>query len=129
MNNCYCGRPASYALCCGKIHEDITTAITAEDLMRSRYSAFAMANGDYLMKSHHASTRPSPKEKKSLVRWATSVNWIQLEVLQTSKGTRKDTEGTVEFKAFYYEDGRMQMIHEHSRFAKEQGYWVYVGVV
>ena len=126
MSNCYCGRPKTYALCCGQVHEDITNAITAEDLMRSRYSAFVLAKGDYLIKSHHTSTRPSSKEKKSIVKWAKSVDWVKLDVLQTTKGTSEDTEGTVEFKAFFYEDGSLQMIHEHSRFTKEQGYWVYL---
>ncbi|WP_282087092.1 YchJ family protein [Aquimarina algiphila] len=129
MDNCHCGRPTAYPSCCGKIHHDITTALTAEDLMRSRYSAFVLAKGDYLIKSHHSSTRPSRKEKKSIVRWAKSVNWVKLEVLQTSKGAPQDTKGTVEFKAFYYDDTGMQMIYEHSKFIKEYGYWVYVGVV
>ncbi|WP_109438605.1 YchJ family protein [Aquimarina sp. AU119] len=129
MNNCHCGRPMTYTSCCGKIHQDITTALTAEDLMRSRYSAFVVAKGDYLIKSHHSSTRPSLKEKKSIVRWAKSVNWVKLEVLQTSKGAPQDTKGTVEFKAFYYDDTGIQMIYEHSKFIKEHGYWVYVGVV
>ncbi len=129
MNNCYCGRPTSYASCCKKIHDDITTAATAEDLMRSRYSAFVLAKGDYLQKSHHSTTRPSSKEKKSIIQWATSVNWMKLEVLHTSKGTPQDTEGTVAFKAFYYDHEGMQMIHEHSMFTKEQGHWVYLGVV
>lgn len=129
MNNCHCGRPMAYPSCCGKIHQNITTALTAEDLMRSRYSAFVLAKGDYLMKSYHSTTRPSSKEKKSIVCWAKSVNWVKLEVLHISKGTSQDTEGTVEFKAFYYDNTGMQMIHEHSRFTKEQGYWVYIGEV
>ncbi len=129
MNNCYCGRTVLYTSCCGKIHQDITTAATAEDLMRSRYSAFVLAKGDYLMRSHHSTTRPSSKEKKDIVRWTKSVNWMKLEVLHTSKGTPQDTEGSVEFKAFYYDDKGMQMIHEHSAFTKEQGHWVYVGEV
>ncbi len=97
--------------------------------MRSRYSAFVLAEGDYLLKSHHSTTRPSSKEKKSIVRWAKSVQWVKLEVLHTAKGTSQDTEGTVEFKAFYYDQDGLQMIHEHSKFTKEQGYWVYVGEV
>ncbi|GAA4278592.1 YchJ family protein [Aquimarina mytili] len=129
MTSCYCGRAISYASCCGKIHEDITSVATAEDLMRSRYSAFVLAKGDYLQKSHHSTTRPSSKEKKSIVCWAKSVQWVKLEVLHTSEGMPKDTKGTVAFKAFYYEQGALQVIHEHSMFTKEHGYWVYVGEV
>ncbi len=128
-NNCYCGNATSYTSCCEAIHLNKVIATTAESLMRSRYSAFVIANGDYLVKSHHHTTRPSNKEKKSMVRWAKSVNWIKLEVLQTTGGSTEDTEGTVEFKAFYYEDGRMQMIHEHSKFLKENGHWLYYGEI
>ena len=128
MTNCYCGRPETYNTCCGVIHKGNTKIATAEDLMRSRYSAFVLANGDYLMKSHHTSTRPL-KEKKSIVQWAKSVKWVKLEVLNTIKGSKSDEEGTVEFKAFYFENGTLEVIHENSRFVKENDQWVYLGVV
>nr|WP_298539846.1 YchJ family metal-binding protein [uncultured Aquimarina sp.] len=125
-SKCYCGRLQGYDVCCGSVHKDITQALVAEDLMRSRYTAFVLANGDYLMKSHHSSTRPI-KEKKSIVKWAKSVKWIKLEVLHTSKGLASDEEGTVEFKAFYFENGTLEVIHENSAFVKENGHWVYLG--
>ena len=59
---------------------------TAQQLMRSRYSAFVLANGDYLMETHHSSTRPI-KEKKAIVKWAKSVQWIKLEIVETTKGS------------------------------------------
>ncbi len=127
MSKCYCGRSQSYDTCCGRIHTDITLVTTAEDLMRSRYSAFVLARGEYLMKSHHSTTRPPLKEKKSIVKWANSVKWVKLEVLNTSKGAESDEEGTVEFKAFYFENGALEVIHENSQFVKENGYWVYMG--
>jgi len=58
---------------------------TAEQLMRSRYSAFVLGNVEYLQKSHHSSKRPSHKEAREIKEWATSVNWIKLEVLRTVK--------------------------------------------
>lgn len=126
MNSCYCGNTTSYANCCGRIHQDINLAKTAEALMRSRYSAFAMADGDYLMESHHFSTRPL-KEKKEIIKWAKSVEWIKLEVLNTSKGLENDTKGTVAFKAFFYENNSVQILHENSSFIRENGHWVYLG--
>ncbi|AXT55272.1 Sec-C motif domain protein [Aquimarina sp. MMG015] len=126
MNKCYCGKDKSYNNCCGTVHKDILKASTAEDLMRSRYSAFVLTNGDYLMKSHHSTTRPL-KEKKSIVTWAKSVNWVKLEVLNTTDGLEYDMKGTVEFKAFYFEKNKIECIHENSAFIKENGYWVYLG--
>jgi len=128
ISKCYCGKLREYDSCCERIHKDIMKAITAEDLMRSRYSAFVLANGDYLMKSHHSSTRPL-REKKSIVAWAKSVKWIKLEVLQTTKGLESDEEGTVAFKAFYFENGALEVIQENSRFVKENSCWMYLGEV
>ncbi|MCL4157034.1 UNVERIFIED_CONTAM: hypothetical protein GTU68_053260 [Idotea baltica] len=95
--------------------------------MRSRYSAFVLANGDYLMDSHHASTRPT-KEKKAIVKWAKSVEWIKLEVLETTKGKETDNEGIVTFKAYFYEKGKVDIIYEKSAFVKENGNWFYLGL-
>lgn len=125
--NCYCGNTILYSECCGKIHHNIHQALTAEQLMRSRYSAFVLANGDYLMQSHHSSTRPI-KEKKEIVKWAKSVQWIKLEVLETSKGKPDDTDGIVTFNAYFYEKGKVDIIHEKSAFLKENNHWTYLGL-
>ncbi len=124
--NCPCGYPKAYADCCGRIHSDITAAHTAEQLMRSRYSAFVLAKGAYLQKSHHATTRPTHQENKALLKWTKSVQWLRLQVLNATKGMQQDQEGTVEFKAFYYENGTLEMIHERSSFVKQHGHWVYL---
>lgn len=94
--------------------------------MRSRYSAFVLANGDYLMQTHHSSTRPT-SEKKAIEKWAKSVSWIRLEILDTTKGLKNDTEGTVTFNAYFYENGKVDVIHEKSAFIKENEIWYYLG--
>ena len=124
---CYCGNLKSYVNCCEKIHKNITNAETAEQLMRSRYSAFVLANGDYLMKSHHSKTRPE-SEKKSIEAWAKSVNWIKLEIVAITKGLKSDTTGTVTFNAYFYEHGEVDIIHEKSTFIKENNHWKYLGI-
>ena len=93
---------------------------SAEELMRSRYSAFVLANIEYLQKSHHSTTRPSKREKKEIEKWTKSVNWLKLEVLNTIRDT-------VEFKAFFMENGAVNVIHENSKFCKQNNHWVYLG--
>ncbi|MBM1105354.1 Sec-C motif domain protein [Aurantibacter crassamenti] len=95
--------------------------------MRSRYSAFVLADGNYLMKSHHSSTRPL-KDKKAIVNWAKSVTWVKLEVIAKTKGKAEDDEGTVTFDAYYYENGKLEVIHEKSAFKKENEHWTYLGL-
>lgn len=96
--------------------------------MRSRYVAFTMANADYLMRSHHSRTRPV-KERQRIKKWAESVQWMGLVIVNTQSGEVSDTIGYVEFKAMYLEDGQMQEIHEKSLFERENQRWVYVSGV
>lgn len=122
MENCPCGNKLPYLKCCGAIHINMALAITAEQLMRSRYTAFTKGMGDYLMKSHHASTRPV-SEKNEIVKWAKSVKWDRLEIILKSKGQQQDEEGIVEFKAYFYTTHfglkRLDCIHEKSKFVKK----------
>lgn len=94
--------------------------------MRSRYTAYTRGDIDYLMRSHHSKTRPAFKERKQIKRWAESVNWVQLIIVNTWNGAENDREGHVEFRAVYMENGQIQQIHEKSLFQKENEKWVYV---
>ena len=120
---CPCNPSKEYADCCKKAHDNILSVTTAEKLMRSRYSAFVIADIEYLQKSHYSKTRPSKREKKEMLQWMKSVTWLKLEVLKTTKGNK---ESTVEFKAFFMENGKINTIHENSIFCKEDKHWVYV---
>jgi SEC-C motif domain protein len=126
VKKCPCGRRNTYPKCCGQKHVDIALALTAEDLMRSRYTAFTKGMGDYLMSSHHSSTRPLER-KLEIVSWANSVKWAQLEIITKSEGGFNDKKGTVEFKAHFKEKGKKTFIHENSTFIRENGHWVYLG--
>ena len=124
---CPCGSSKNYNDCCGIAHNNITHVETAEQLMRSRYTAFTLANDNYLHLSHHSETRPKSKaDRNETVKWAKSITWLKLEVLKTSEGLSSDNFGIVEFKAYYLENGITQIIHEISTFEKENGHWVYV---
>ena len=126
--DCPCGRKKHYVNCYAKSHQNVANAETAEDLMRSRYTAFVLADGDYLMESHHSSTRPSAR-KKELVQWAKSVKWLKLEIINTTAGAENDDEGTVEFKAHFKDRTKPQFIHQNAKFVREYGCWAYLDVV
>jgi SEC-C motif-containing protein len=126
--SCPCGSQEKYQNCCQVFHKDISKVETAQQLMRSRYSAFTKVMGNYLMNSHHSTTRPL-EEKKAIVAWTKSLKWEKLEILNTTKGLKNDTEGTVEFKAYYIQNTEHKCIHENSQFVKENGVWMYLGFV
>jgi len=117
---CPCGAGLPYAECCGPIHRGAATAATAEALMRSRFSAFAVGDADYLLHSWHSSTRPAR------LRLDPGLRWLRLAVLGGDRGGLFDTTGTVRFRAHYREAGRPGTLEEHSRFVREDGRWVYL---
>ncbi|MCW3842060.1 YchJ family protein [Micromonospora yasonensis] len=117
---CPCGGGRPYADCCGPVHRGASTAATAEALMRSRYSAFAVGDADYLLRSWHSSTRPAR------LRLDPGTRWTRLEVVGADRGGLFDSTGTVAFRAHYREAGRPGSIDERSRFVREDGSWVYL---
>lgn len=125
---CPCDPSFDYKDCCEKIHNDISNAKTAEQLMRSRYSAYVLVLADYLILSQHPSTRKT-LNKREIEDWSASQKWVRLNILSKSKGLSTDDEGTVEFIAYFKKGIRNLKIHENSKFLKEEGVWMYVSPV
>jgi len=118
--SCPCGIGLTYAEHCGRLHDGTATAGTAEQLMRSRYSAFAVGDPAYLRATWHSSTRPAHVDLDPRIRWTA------LEVLATTGGTLLAAEGTVEFRAHSVVDRAAGVQHENSRFVREDGQWRYL---
>ncbi len=119
-SRCPCGLGEPYGSCCGRFHRGPATAPTAELLMRSRFSAFAVGDTAYLLKTWHPDTRPGDLELDPVQRWT------YLEILGKTGGGLLQNEGTVEFRAHYRHAGLADSLHEDSRFVREDGQWVYV---
>lgn len=111
---CPCLSGESYEACCGPIHAG-EAAPTAERLMRSRFTAFALGDAAYLLHSWHPSTRPASLELDD-------TRWYRLDILDRVGGGLLDAEGVVEFAAFY----RGGSVRERSRFTRSDGRWVYL---
>ncbi len=121
---CPCGSGLPYDECCGPLHAGVTAAPTAERLMRSRFSAFAMGDTEYLLRTWHPTTRPETVETDD------SVRWYRLDIDERSAGGPFDTEGFVTFTAWYRSPDGPGALHERSRFRREDGAWLYLdGVI
>ncbi len=117
---CPCGRGESYAGCCGPLHAREVEAPTAERLMRSRYSAFALELAPYLLTTWHPSTRPASLELDG------TVTWRRLLVESSDAGGPFDATGFVTFTAIARTpSGRLEQ-RERSRFVRETGRWYYI---
>ncbi|MEH0110926.1 YchJ family metal-binding protein [Tersicoccus sp. MR15.9] len=119
VRSCPCGSGAEYAQCCGPLHEG-GDAITAEALMRSRYSAYALGLEGYLRRSWHASTRPLAIELDD------GTQWRRLQIVDRDRGAAGDDAGVVEYRAAYRTPHGSAVLHERSRFRRENGHWFYV---
>jgi len=116
-SECPCGSGERYDACCGRLHRGAADAQTPEELMRSRYSAYALGELDYVWRTWHPRTRPDSIEPDA------ALGWTGLTVLDTSVGPE---EAWVEFEATYDRDGTPGRLHERSRFERRRGRWVYV---
>ena len=126
IRKCHCCSGKNFDECCKEILEGNRKAATAEELMRSRYSAYTTSSIEYLMKTTHSATRKF-YDAKAIESWARSSNWIQLEILKTEKGTEDDFEGFVEFKATYEDKENKTIVHhEYSHFLREKGEWFFL---
>lgn len=113
---CPCGSAIPFGHCCEGYHQG-KPAPTPEALMRSRYSAFALGNTDYLRDSWHSSTRPASITPDHHALWK------RLVIISTH--TQGDT-GQVHFRAVFLERQCWQVLEENSRFLREDGHWRYV---
>ncbi|MBN9674094.1 YchJ family protein [Roseibium aggregatum] len=120
-NPCPCGG-ASLGACCGPYIDGTRVPGTAEALMRSRYTAYALRNIAYLKET----LWPKHQDGFDAVetsKWAAESHWAGLSILETVKGGEGDREGTVLFEAKYLSGGVLRTHRELSRFRRKAGRW------
>jgi SEC-C motif-containing protein len=88
--------------------------------MRSRYSAFAVGDAEYLLRTWHPSGRPGT------LTLDPETEWKRLAVLETEDGGIFDQTGTVTFRAVFVRDGQRDVLAEKSQFVREGGRWLYL---
>ncbi|OOV16169.1 YchJ family protein [Flavobacterium sp. LM4] len=116
---CLCDTGLLFAECCGLYLEKHQKAPTALALMRSRYSAYATHNADYLLETTYVSERKF-YSKSEILKWAVNNKWQKLEILSF-------TENTVEFKAYFLDSSQKPQEHyEFSTFKFENSAWFYL---
>jgi SEC-C motif-containing protein len=124
MNSCPCGSGRSYAECCEPYITGAQLPLTAEALMRSRYSAYSEHAINYIVETC-AKDNENKIDLKQTKEWSEKSTWLGLKVLSVEKGAASDTEGSVEFEAIYERDGLKDVHHEKARFKKQDGKWFY----
>jgi SEC-C motif-containing protein len=118
---CACCSGLEYADCCEPFHKGDETAPTAEKLMRSRYSAFAVKAYDYLEKTIDPQTFEKFDHQGNR-DWGDSVEFVGLEIVRAEEIKNK---AVVEFKAHFRKDGIELVHHEVSKFRQQGGVWYF----
>jgi SEC-C motif-containing protein len=117
---CPCGLPHSYEDCCGRYTCGHTSAPTAEALMRSRYTAYTLAQESYLLATWHPDTRPASLDFEA----EPQPKWLGL--LVNCHRQIDETHAEVEFVARYKVGGRAWRLQEKSCFVRAEGRWYYL---
>lgn len=114
MQNCYCGASKPFQLCCGTYHRQFN-APTALALMKSRYSAFCIANVNYLEKTQRGDANIG-FNKDTTKSFAQSVKWLGLQIVRAYADRQHENTAYVEFVARFLDDDHLDEIHELSKF-------------
>jgi SEC-C motif domain protein len=123
-DRCPCGQARAFEDCCGRFISGREVPPSAEELMRSRYTAFATHAIDYLLATHHPETRGAV-EREEVRRFSEGMTWSGLEIVETVDGQAGDEQGWVEFVARYREHAEAKLHHERSLFRRHQGRWFF----
>lgn len=129
---CPCGEPGTLSQCCGPVIAGDRQAMTAVELMRSRYSAFALGSTSpdaaaHLLRSWDPDTRPND------LGFEPGRAWTGLEVIEIERGGALDATGIVAFRASFTDSGAgrstPETLTERSSFRRVDGRWVYTAGV
>ncbi|MFT4769685.1 MAG: SEC-C motif-containing protein [Glaciecola sp.] len=117
---CHCQSGGAFTVCCEPFLNGTAFPQSAQQLMRSRYSAFVVCDEEYLLATWHPKTRPSR------VRFDEQQRWLGLSIRNTQEGAAGDQSGTVEFVARFKIAGKGHRLVEVGRFESLDGRWYYL---
>ena len=122
---CPCRSGRSFGECCGPVISGVRKAATAAELMRARYTAYAVCDVDFLYNSSGPEVREE-FNRKTIEEWSLSAKWNGLEIISEEKGGPGDDEGRVAFLAHYSAKGQKCEHRETSTFRRIDGEWRFI---
>ncbi len=124
--SCACGSSKEFSTCCEPFITGAALPKTAEELMRSRYTAYTKGEIGYIKKTL-APEAAKDFDMAAAKKWASEAEWKGLKILKTENGGPDDKKGVVEFVASYLQNGEEIEHHEVSKFRKnDKGQWLFV---
>lgn len=123
---CYCGSELAFEQCCQPFINNTAIPSTAEQLMRSRFSAYVINKPAYIQQTY-AKEKHAENTVQEIADFATSCRFVALTVINTEQ---HDNQAWVEFEATYFYQNLFCKLHERSYFELRDTVWYYVdGVI
>lgn len=126
MQKCPCNTHRLYKECCYPFHVGQKAPQTPLELMKSRYSAYAMQLSDYIIETTHLK---NPAYQKDIAAWRASIENFSLSTLflglEILEHTHEGNEGYVTFFAKLEQNSKDASFKERSHFLCENGKWLY----
>ena len=147
--NCFCGQPKRYQDCCQPCHSGLGPAQTAEQLMRSRFSAYVLQLVPYIAETYYPAVQ-SADAIAEIAAFAGDAHFLALQVLAFGDSPAIDPGqfpvlpppvnlyavndllaaqpalSYVHFKVWFLIVDKLHLLEEHSRFVRIDGHWGYV---
>jgi len=125
-DQCPCGSLKKYKKCC-KVFHDGSNSKTAEQLMRSRFTAYILNDAEYIIKTTHRDNQDYTSNieswKKDIINFSDDTDFVKLEIFESIEGKE---ESFVKFRATLQQDNLDASFNENSRFLKIDNKWLYV---
>ncbi len=122
--SCPCGSGKLFGDCCEPVISGARLAVTAEQLMRARFTAHVTYDTLFL----HRTYRPTSKQKFIQDPEVPTLQWKKLVVHAHDVGPNPDT-AYVTFTAYGEEQGVEQVLEEKAEFVRQDGAWIYTRAV
>jgi SEC-C motif-containing protein len=117
---CPCGSGQPFDACCGPLLSGARKPASAEELMRSRFTAHVARDYAYL----HRTYQPTWKQPYTPDANAWSEDWTRLEIHAHEPGANPDT-AYVDFTAFFVRQQVEYAHQEKSEFHRVDGQWLF----
>ncbi len=122
---CPCTSKLPFDRCCQPFVEGRKLPPTAAQLMRSRFTAYALGKVDYLIETT-ASAKRAELDREELAAYCASISCVGLKIVATEQGGAADENGMVKFHASLSSGGKRHLHVERSTFVREDGAWRYL---
>jgi SEC-C motif domain protein len=120
---CQSGQP--YQICCSPLHQGVVLVQSPEQLMRSRYSAYALGHIDYIVHTTVLVQQPL-LDQRGIRAWSQNSQWLGLTVYEQKIARHSVHHAWVRFTAKWQDQQGLHQHDELSAFVQVGQQWFFI---